>query len=135
MKIKPKKVIKPKQKSWDYSDMISKNKKYTLDINTDPYEEDESFKYHFELTLPTYYESVLEKLGYDLKKKYKIIIGALKMRFPNSSLIFYSKTKDDVKKFIIDYLKFINSYSYKEAKAYPNLIYNYMLFFKMNSFK
>ena len=45
------------------------------------------------------------------------------MRFPNSSLIFYSKTKDDIKKFITDYLKFINTYSHKEAKAYPDIIY------------
>lgn len=122
-----KKVSKQKSKLWDYSDMIPKNKKYVLDVNIDPYPENKNYKYHFELTTPTYYESSLEKLGVDLKKKYKIIIEALKMRFPNSSLIFYSKTKDDVKKFIIDYLKFINSYSYKEAKAYPDIIYLNMI--------
>lgn len=103
--------------------MIPKNKKYSLDINIDPYPENKNYKYHFELTTPTYYESVLEKLGVDLKKNYKIIIGALKMRFPNSSLIFYSKTKDDIKKFIVDYLTFIDTYSHKEAKAYPDIIY------------
>jgi hypothetical protein len=122
-----KKVSKQKSKLWDYSDMIPKNKKYKLDINIDLYPKNKNYKYHFELTLPTYYESSLEKLGADLKKKYKIIIGALKMRFPNSSLIFYSKTKDDIKKFIVDYLKFINSYSYKEAKAYPDIIYLNMI--------
>jgi hypothetical protein len=122
-----KKTSSQKSKSWNYSDIVSKNKKYKLDINTDPYPENKLYTYHFELTLPTYYESVLEKLGYDLKKKYQIIIGALKMRFPNSSLIFYSKTKDDVKKFTVDYLKFIDNYSYTESKSYPDLIYFNML--------
>jgi len=118
-----KKVSSQKSQLWDYSDMIPKNKKYKLDINIGPYPENKTYKYHFELTTPTYYESTLEKLSVDLKKKYKIIMGALKMRFPNSSLIFYSKTKDDVKKFIVDYLKFIDSYSHKESKAYLDLIY------------
>jgi hypothetical protein len=122
-----KKISSQKSKLWDYSYMLPKGKKYLLEINNDSDPDNKNYKYHFELTTPTYYESILEKLSVDLKKKYKIIISALKMRFPNSSLIFYSKTKDDVKKFIVDYLKFINDYSYKEAKAYPDIIYLNMI--------